>query len=688
MKRKASLLTILMFASSISGARSTSENSVDRQVLNAAFAKLPTYTYGQGEQDVATIDKAVVTAQTDARLRSYLEKHLVAVVSGDSTIMAKGYACCKLALVGSEQAVPALARLLHDRQAAHMALFALERIPSKAVDRVLREALDDTTGLVKVGVINSIGNRRDSLAVEGLIKSLQDDGLEIKKAAVIALGKIGTIEAARALEEYARNTPDELRRCVQDGRLRAAENLLKAGQKDEALSIYQDIYQNGQEPHIRLAGFHGLLLTEPSKAERRLLSTLRSDDSYQRGFAARKVTEMPSGQDMTAYIQSLEHLPTVGQVALIGALALRGERAAAPTVRKFVGSSSPIVLDAALEALGKIGDASDVLLLAKVAAKGQDQESRIARQSLLELKGPEVNRQIVESLQYDDKQVRVELINSLAARMATSAAKDINEYLNDSNQMVRLAALKALGALGGRKEIVILTDFLNNLDNNKERAGALSALRSICGRLGKECADPILAGLKKASESDRIDLIGLLPIVGGDAALQAVQAATSNQDPDIQDAGIRALAQWPDQGAREDLQNLANQARQLNHRVLAFRGYIRLVKQADMPDAEKAKRLRDAVRKAERREEKVLALSGFGDIHSLESLKRMEQFIYNEDISEEVCAVVVKICSNLGAEYKADIAVALIQVLQIAKNDRTLEDARGLMHKLGIQPES
>ena len=660
---------------------------LDNQALESALKQLQQYDYGQNIEILSVIDRGIILAHNDQDLKTKLEDVFISVLRSGAPRASKEYACRKLMHIGSVKSVPVLGTLLNDPNLTHMALFALERIPDKAVDRVLREALDDTTGLAKVGIINSLGNRRDRLAVEGLLQALRDDDPEIQKAAVVALGKIGSLEAARALEEYAKNAPDELHRCVQDGRLRAAEHLIREGHAKEALLIYQDIYQNGKEPHVRLAGFRGLLLTEPSKAEHRLIGALGSDDSYKRGFAARRIAEMPPGRDMTAYIQSLNQLPSAGQAALIDALAVRGERAAAPTVRTFAASSNANVREAALKALGTIGDASDVWLLAQVAARGQEEEHRIARQSLVALKGPDVNRQIVESLQKDDKQGRVELINSLVARRATSMARDISTYLSDSNQGVRLATLNALGELGGKSEVIIITEFLSKAENNKDRTGALSALRSICGRLGKESADPILAGLKKANKTDRLDLLSLLPLIGTGTALQAVRNAANNQDPDIQDAGIRALAQWPDQAARQDLQKLANKAGKLNHRVLAFRGYIRLVKQASMPDADKAKHLRDAVRKAERRQEKVLALSGFGDIHSPESLKQMEQFIYNKDISEEACAIVVKICSNMDPKYKTDIAVALIQVLQIAKNERILGDARKLMRKFDIQPE-
>jgi hypothetical protein len=69
-----------------------------------------------------------------------------------------------LALVGSAQSVPALARLLRDPTATESARYALEAIPGPAADVALREGLPALSAEAKAGLIGSIAARRDPAA--------------------------------------------------------------------------------------------------------------------------------------------------------------------------------------------------------------------------------------------------------------------------------------------------------------------------------------------------------------------------------------------------------------------------------------------------------------------------------------------------------------------------------------------
>ncbi len=69
-----------------------------------------------------------------------------------------------------------LAALLGDEKLAHMARYGLEPIPDPAVDDALRDALGKLKGRPLVGVIGSIGVRRDTKAVEPLCQAAQGHG--------------------------------------------------------------------------------------------------------------------------------------------------------------------------------------------------------------------------------------------------------------------------------------------------------------------------------------------------------------------------------------------------------------------------------------------------------------------------------------------------------------------------------
>lgn len=108
----------------------------------------------------------------------------------NASVYARAKACQRLAVVGDRSAVPALAALLTDPQLAHYARFALEPIPDASADAALRAALPKAKGKLLVGVINSIGRRKDSKAVPALGKLLNDSDVEVAQAANAALARV------------------------------------------------------------------------------------------------------------------------------------------------------------------------------------------------------------------------------------------------------------------------------------------------------------------------------------------------------------------------------------------------------------------------------------------------------------------------------------------------------------------
>jgi hypothetical protein len=66
----------------------------------------------------------------------------------------------------------------------------LEPIPGPAADDALRAALGAVKGTLLVGVINSIGFRRDKKALGELYRLRQDGDVEVSRAAEAALTRL------------------------------------------------------------------------------------------------------------------------------------------------------------------------------------------------------------------------------------------------------------------------------------------------------------------------------------------------------------------------------------------------------------------------------------------------------------------------------------------------------------------
>ena len=98
------------------------------------------------------------------------EQELIDILQSDAAAKDKAITCKRLAVIGTKDATAALGKLLPDPELSSWARIALEAITDPSADQVLRDALDQAEGRQLVGVINSIGVRRDAEAVDGLTK--------------------------------------------------------------------------------------------------------------------------------------------------------------------------------------------------------------------------------------------------------------------------------------------------------------------------------------------------------------------------------------------------------------------------------------------------------------------------------------------------------------------------------------
>lgn len=111
------------------------------------------------------------------------------LTSRTATEFEKAKACQRLAVVGDETAVPALAALLGDRKLSHYARYGLEPIPGEKVDAAFREALGRLDGALRIGVINSIGRRKDKQALATLARLRHDSDQATAEAAETAIAR-------------------------------------------------------------------------------------------------------------------------------------------------------------------------------------------------------------------------------------------------------------------------------------------------------------------------------------------------------------------------------------------------------------------------------------------------------------------------------------------------------------------
>ena len=227
-------------------------------MLDTAFEALKKFDWGTDLAVLNPIEDAITSANGKAGASQDVEIRLIAALKGELSLDAQEYVCRKLAVIGTAAAVPSLAALLVNKDISHMSRFALERIPGPEAGTALLDALPKVGGNVKIGVISSLGARRDSAAVAELGGSLKDGDPAIARSAALALGAIGTAESAAVLQS-ALHSSDVNPLSVTDALLNCAESLLAGNNRADASAIYKVFAQESQPRLVRLAATRGLL---------------------------------------------------------------------------------------------------------------------------------------------------------------------------------------------------------------------------------------------------------------------------------------------------------------------------------------------------------------------------------------------------------------------------------------------
>ncbi len=181
-----------------------------------------------------------------------------------STEFQKAKACQRIGELGAKEAVPALAALLGNEHLSVYARYGLEPIADASADEALRAALTKLKGVQLIGVVNSIGKRRDAKAGPALVKMLYGTDVDQARAAAAALGSIGGAASAKELQAALGKTTGMTRMAVADACLVCSERFLADGKRDQGMALYTALTAPDVPKPVRLAAMQGIIREETS----------------------------------------------------------------------------------------------------------------------------------------------------------------------------------------------------------------------------------------------------------------------------------------------------------------------------------------------------------------------------------------------------------------------------------------
>ncbi len=189
------------------------------------------------------------------------------------------------------------------------------------------------------------------------------------------------------------------------------------------------------------------------------------------------------------------------------------------------------------------------------------------------------------------------------------------------------------------------------------------------------------AALPAATGTVKAGLIRLLRAVAGPEALDAVVAAMSDADAAVRDTAIRAVCDWPSPDALPALDTLLANPPEPKIKVLALRARLRLIPLQTVAPAQKLAGVLDALNRADRVEEKRLALAVLGVIPTAQALDAAAGWLEDETLREEACQAVIDIASVLPSSRAPNRKDILARVVAASAQKRIRDAAQSLLQK-------
>ena len=616
------------------------------------------------------------------------EEHLIGILESPSaSLREKSGALAELKRAGTDRCVKAVAQFLMDQQLSHSARHVLESLPGKAAGEVLREALGQTSGPLKVGIIDSLAVRRESAATPDLGRLLTSSDQAVAAASAEALGRIGTSACLKILQASVPTSAGRVHQAEVDALLTCANRFLEEGHDSKALKLFKDLYAGERAGYVREAAFGGMVQASGKRGIALVTDAIANGDPAIRSAALHVASRLKGAEATKALADFVISAKVPIQLALIECLVQRNDPAAMPSVVRLADSTDASVRLAAITALGSLGDDSVVRLLGEKAA-GVGAERDAARQSLLEVNRGQVTSRMLALLSDPSAtETQSELIRALGARADQSAIPDLLALARRKNKNERQAALQALGQLADATQISALVQMVADASTDETRSDAVGALDATIQRVPAR-ANPDMTPLAKAVTSGSVDTrLVLLPVcseVADRPVRVALRAGIADQDSRIRDTAIHAVCETQDPELLPDLLDLATKNNSDTVRHLAVRAYVRLTTEegVKISNADKLDALEQLLKTQLDTADKKLVLSGLAGIADQKALALASAQLDDAAVRNEAEQAVIHIASSIQGAHPAEAGVALKKVLALSTDNATRKSARNVLDKI------
>ncbi len=395
---------------------------------------------------ITQINEYLRVMTSDKRPLTNCEKEMNKFLLSDATPDAKRFICSKLGELGSQASVSTLSDLLNIPELFESARYALEKIPGEPSAMALRNALQSTEGKNRIGIITSLGLRKDIKSIPAIAVFLNNTDPDTVISAGSALSMMEDENALSALWTAHSQSIESTRLKLTEHALNCADKILSKKKSQYALSVIRNISGDSTtNPSLRIASLRSLLKYSEDEGTKALIKSLADPDT---NYVRRVIGATPLIKNknlLNAVCKELAFSTPENQVQFINLFASQKRTEILPYVVTSLNSDNQTIREASLKALGAIGGKSELELLTSKAL-GEGAESELAKESLASMPGEEVGRSMLDILKKPDIEPALKkiLLPLVAERKVPGSEPVILQSAGDADPECRISALKSL----------------------------------------------------------------------------------------------------------------------------------------------------------------------------------------------------------------------------------------------------
>ncbi|MCL5097986.1 MAG: DUF1080 domain-containing protein, partial [Candidatus Omnitrophica bacterium] len=620
-------------------------------------------------------------AGTPEQLRA-IESRLVAALDSAIPWSTKQDVCRILWTIGTAQSAPALKKLLAQPETVEIACYAIAKNPIPELGQAVRDTLPGSAGKVTVSLLNLLGQRRDGAALDLILPWLKNEQPAIAEAAATALGKIGGQSAVTALDRFRIAVPKDRRVMADAAYLRAIESLPPAN----AVDLWKELVAAKQESvPVRREAFLRLSEHAPEAVSAWLLAALRGEEpelTPATGLALRTLRD----QTIVGLVAArLDEFPASSQAIVVEAIGHDLAIESLVDLPRHGGVRSPALR---MLATREEPEAARALLTEALSPEKIDDRAEIFR-LLGNMPGPAATDALLNALPATPAALLSDVVQVLTARKAEIPLPVILDRTRGGDQDDRIQTIRALRFAASAGDHAVLFDLLKTAAEpgiHEAVEETIAVVFSHSGNLESE-ADWLHDALKSADRpQDRQSFLRLLAQTGTAKALQVVTAQLDTGHAEDREVAFRALTQWPNESAIDPLLAVLREPLNEAQLGLAFRGAVRLLRESQLPAAQKADRYRQLLPQANTPERSKLLLSGLAEVDDAGAMDLIVPFLDNPAVRAEAAVSAIAVASHLGPSDERVVDAAMNRVLAVVQDANLRAQAQARIHPQPLPP--